>query len=435
MVRYPSVAIPLPHKLYYGWVIVTTSLLINVATTSLNPVIFSFFIAPMAEDLGTTRGTLAWALTFRLLVSGLTSPFIGRAIDRFGSRWLGVFGGLAAGASLIALGSSSHIWLIMILFGISGAVGLGGGPGGNLLTTVPVAKWFQRRRGIALSVVTVGMASGTVIGIPVAQALIDGVGWRGAWVAFGIFLAVVITPLSMLFMRRSPEDLGINLATADGEVTGASAHRVAENTRDWTVGEALRIPVLWTILGALVLSGVALSGTLVYRVGYWKDVGLSPSTVALGTALDPFSVIFSTLFFGALSRHVSLRVMGLIGCVGFAASMLPMILPPAGTVSIMAHNIAWGCAAGAYITVNNLVWPNYFGRKYLGSIRGVVFPVVVAANAFSAPLYGFLLDKVMPPAALWTISAALFTAGGLLLLTARPPMPKTTGGLAAKSAA
>lgn len=343
--RLPTVPIPLPAKMYYGWVIVATSLAMNVASTPLNPVIFSFFIGPMTDDLGWSRGALAWALSFQLLASGVTSPFLGASIDRVGSRWLGVFGGLVAAASLIGLAFTHQLWLMYVLFAASGAVGLGGGPGGNLLTTVPVAKWFTRQRGRAMSIVTIGMAGGTVIGIPIVQALIDSIGWRDAWLVLGLFSGLVIIPMSALFMRRSPEDLGLRIE--EPATAAQTKGRLSRETEaDWTLREVLRTPTLWIILVALVLSGVALSGTPVYRVGYWQDAGLSPSLVAIGTALDPFTVIFSVLAFVLLAERMSLRALGLIGGLGLAASMLPMVLPPQGAISILSHNIAWGAAAG-----------------------------------------------------------------------------------------
>lgn len=74
------------------------------------------------------------------------------------------------------------------------------------------------------------------------------------------------------------------------------------------------------------------------------------------------------------------------------------------------------------MTVNNLTWLNYFGRKFLGTIRGVVLPVVVASNALSAPFYGYLLDSVLAAQQVWMLSAALFFIAGILLFLAPPPV-------------
>jgi MFS family permease len=427
MVRYPTVPLPMPSRLYYGWVIVAAALLINLASTPMNPVVFSFFLGPMMQDLGWSRATLSWALTFRTLAGACTSPLIGAAIDRFGSRWLGVLAAAVAGGSVAALALTHQPWQVYALFALSGTVGMGAG--GNMLTMVPVAKWFVARRGRAMSVLVVGFAGGTFLAIPVAQALIESAGWRQAWATFGVTMAVIIAPLSVLFMRRSPEDLGLQPDGLAAPVRAANSSPT-QQTHDWTVREALRTPVLYVLLLALSLAGIALGGTLVHRVAYWREAGLSPTLVAAGTAADPFTVIFSALAFGFLAERLRVRALGLIGGSGLALSMLPMVLPPHGAVSIFAHNILWGLAAGSWITVNNVVWATFFGRRSLGSIQGVALPVTIAANAFSAPLYGFLLDRVLAPAQVWTLSAVLFLAAGLLLFAARAPVRKTAEAVA-----
>ena len=429
MQRLPTVPIPIPSRLYYGWVIVATALAINMATSPLNPVVFSFFIAPMSEEMGWSLGAVSLALTFRLLVSGATAPLIGVIIDRFGPKWLGLFAGLAAGVSLIGLFYTRQLWLLYLLFALSGGVGLGGGPGGNLLTLVPVAKWFILKRGRAMSIATTGMAIGTVMAIPAAQWMIQTVGWRQAWVVFGVLVTVIIVPMSLLFLRGSPSDLGLQPdgfkeTSASSVDTDGRQDRVIET--DWTAREALRHPVSWLILTALAIGGFALTGTLLHRVAYWEATGMSPVLVAFGTALDPFTFMFSVVVFGVIGDRVKTRYLGLFGGLGFSLSMLPMIFSTGQTYTIFVHNIVWAIAGGAYITANNLIWPNYFGRRFLGTIRGIVFPVQVAVTGLGPPVYGFLLDAGMPPTTLWLISTGLFATAGLLLFQAKPPQRKVS---------
>ena len=414
--------IPLPSGLYYGWVIVGVSLLGNVAVVPLNPVIFSFFLAPMSDDLGWSRSTLSWALTLRLVMAGLTAPVIGVLIDRFGSRWVGVLAALVAGLSIAALSSVNHLWFLFLLFAVSGGVGLGGGPGANLLLQVPVAKWFVTKRGRAMAISTVGLAGGTFVAIPVGQWLIETYGWREAWVVFGILVPVLLVPLFGIFMRRAPEDFGLlpDGAPAAPETQATTEPGVATET-DWTVAQAVRTPTLWIVLIAFALLGAALSGTLVHRVAFWQDIGMSPRLVAIGTAMDPLTVVFSALVFGVVGERVHPRYLALVGGVGFALSMLPMVFATDHAYVIFAHNITWGAAAGAWVTANNLIWPIYFGRRYLGAIRGLVLPVIIGGTGLGAPIYGYLLDSGMSAALVWTISLVLFVNSAVMVLLAKQP--------------
>lgn len=427
MQRLPTVPIPMPSRLYYGWVIVAAGLAINMATTPLNPVVFSFFIAPMSEEMGWSLGALSLAITFRMAVSGATAPLIGLIIDKFGPRWLGLLAGLVAGGSLIGLFYAEQIWVIYLLFAISGGVGLGGGPGGNLLTLVPVAKWFVLKRGRAMSIATTGMAVGTVLAIPATQWIIQNMGWREAWAILGVMVAIIIIPLSLLFMRGAPSDLGLQPDGLNGTQPAPSPGGRGSGSgveSDWTAKEALRQPVLWLILFALAVGGFALAGTLLHRVAYWEETGMSPALVAFGTAMDPFTFMFSVVVFGVIGEKVRTRNLALFGGLVFTLSMIPMILSSGQTYTIFAHNMIWASGGGAYITANNLIWPNYFGRRSLGTIRGIVFPVQVAATGLGPPVYGFFLDAGVTHGTLWMVSAGFFAMSGILLFMARPPQRK-----------
>lgn len=320
--RIPGIASLAPRGLFYGWIIVGAALLINITAAPISPVLFSFFLNPMSEDLGWSRAALSWALTFRLVAAGATAPLVGYIIDRWGGRRVGIFAGTVVGGSLVGLAFTHELWVLYLLFAISGAVGLGGGPGASLLTSISVAKWFILKRGRAMGIATVGMAGGTVIAIPIAHRLIQNVGWQEAWMVFGLATGGIVITLSFLVLRRSPEDMGLlpDGATTreDIEITqhAATVSPPPKATdADWRVGEALRTPTLWMILVALALAGVAVSGTLVHRVGYWEQLGMSPVLVAAGTAADPFTVIFSAFIFGMLSDRIHVRTLGLIGVV------------------------------------------------------------------------------------------------------------------------
>ena len=349
------------------------------------------------------------------------APLIGLIIDKVGPQWLGVFGGLVAGVCLIGLAFTQQLWLVYLIFAVSGGVGFGGGPGGNLLTTVPVAKWFVVKRGCAMAITSAGMVAGASTGILIAQWMIRTIGWRGAWVVFGSAVIVIVVPVSALFMRRSPEDLGL-LPDGATERLESMENSAAVSEVDWTAGEALRTSTLWLILGALALGGFALSGTLIHRVAYWEEVGMPPALVAIGTAADPFTVMFSVLVFGMIGERVRVRYLGMIAGGGFALSMLPMIFTTGQTYTIFMHNIIWGgLGGGVFITFNNLIWPSYFGRKFLGTIRGITIPITIGATAFSAPIYGYLLDAGVAATTLWAVSLSIFTAFGALLFLAKPP--------------
>jgi hypothetical protein len=77
--------------------------------------------------------------------------------------------------------------------------------------------------------------------------------------------------------------------------------------------------------------------------------------------------------------------------------------------------------AGSYVTAMNLIWPNYFGRKFLGTISGITLPISIGASGLGAPLYGYLLDLGVTYTVLWAVSLVLLLAVGVLFFLAKPP--------------
>ncbi len=408
---------------FYGWVIVAVALLMNVAASPASAVTFGFFIKPMSNDLGWSSSVLTLGLTFRLAVAGITSPLLGMLLDRLGPRILGSVAAVTGGLSIVAIGAVHQVWLFFLLFAISGLSGFGG-PSGQLLTVVPVAKWFQKKRGRALALASMGMPFGNLLLIPLAQFIIDAFGWRTAWVVLGTMFACIAAPLCALFMRKDPESLGLRVDGEDAPDTapqspGERPTLVADE--EWTVRQALRAHVFWVALMATALAGIVTQGTLVNRVPFWQDVGIGSGYVAIGTAMAPMLVVMSGLTFGFLADRIAVRYIGIIGGLGAGLSVVPMIFARNNLVLLFSHNVLWGFGQGANNTVNNVLWPNYFGRRNLGAIRGLIFPIAVGTAAISAPLFAVMLAAATEPRLVWVVTLVAFTASGLLYLSTRPP--------------
>lgn len=403
--------------IFYGWVIVAVTTLVNFAAFPTNVNFIAFFLQPMSDDLGLGRSDLAWALTIRVVVGSAIGFFLGKFVDQHGTRWLGAVTGLIASVCVALLYFSDSLWFIFLLFGISGISGFGGA-GGALLTVVPVAKWFAAKRGRAMSILTAGSALGAFIGFPLAAFLIDGIGWRAAWVVVGVAMAILIVPAYAVFMRRDPEDLGLH---PDGGATPPPSSGANIAAREFTLAMAVRSPVLWAVVLGQAAVTFGISGINFYRVAYWQEQGLSRTYVAWGIAIDPLIVIFSSLLFGWVAERVPIRIIGAVGAIGWPITMLPMMFYANGhPYFLYLYSVPWAILAGCFVTFSNMVWPAYFGRKHLGAIRGALLPVTVTAGALGSPLYGYIIDG-WGYLASFILGALLFALAGFTYLFCRPP--------------
>lgn len=406
------------QKLYYGWVIVAVMGVTGALTMAMGTLNYGLFIRPMGDDLGIGRATFGWAQTARQFASAGTSPLVGNWIDRHGSRALLAVAAAVSGGALFVMGFINAGWQLVALFTVMGLVGLAGP--GALVTSVPVAKWFVRRRGLAMSCVALGIPAGGVLFIPLTQVLIDSYGWRNAWMIMGAGGAGVIVPLSLLFVRRQPEDLGLRPDGVQAPPPHQTAATAPRDERSWTRQEAMRTTSFWQLTVAFSLVGFALSTVAVHRIPHLIDRGLEPRLVAYATALDAVAAGVTTVVMGLYASRIPARF---LGAAGFAIVTLAIYLTMiAGSTPVMfLAMITFGAGIGGLVLIQNYVWADYFGRMHLGSIRGVVMPITLIVGGFGAPLAGYIRDATGSYTTIWIAAMALFVAGTVLLVVSAPP--------------
>lgn len=412
-------------RIFYGWVIVGTCWSTLMVSSVMNPVVFSVFVDPMRKELDIGLGTIAWAMSIRMISGGVVTPIIGRVIDKYGARWLGCFSGFLAGGSLIGLYFVQDLWLLYGLAAIGGMSGMAVAGAGQLLTVVPVSNWFIAKRGRAIAIATTGMGIGTMISAPLALFMISEIGWRLTWLIFGLVVWIVVIPGFSIFMRRRPEDMGLvpdGLNPEDSsELNNDLDKRNMNSEVNWTVGQAMRTQVLWLILLSLGIYAFCSAGILFLRVPFWNEIGIPTTMIGIGIAIDPFTVIFAILFFGFLAERYPIRFMAMIGGVWRALSMIPLILVGGNSYSVILHNFVWGVGSGAFSISQNLIIPTYFGRYSQGSIGGIILPLTIIAGALGAPALGYLIDAGLSTVTVWKIGCVFMLAAGLLFFFLKPP--------------
>lgn len=407
-------------RFFYGWVIVgvmAASGAVSMAMGSLN---FGLFIKPMGDQLGIGRAAFGWAQTARQGAGALSSPIIGPLLDRFGSRVMLPVSALATGAAMIGLANMSVSWHLIVLFAVMGFAGMSGP--GALVTSVPVLKWFVRDRGRALSFMSLGIPIGALLFVPLTQILIDAVGWRNAWVILAALGVAVIVPLSAVFVRRQPEDMGqlpdgaTPLTDADGETpSNAPVDEVSWATRD-----ALRSPTLWRLVVAFCVVQLATGTVALHRIPDFMDRGLDARLVSYATAFDAVCAGAATFAFGMLVGRVPVRFLGGLGFSMLAAASVLTIY--ADNVPIMALSMAiFGLGIGGMMFLNNFIWADYFGRENVGAIRGLVNPINLAVGGLGAPVAGYIYDFTGTYEVAWWVGVALMTFGAILTVMTGPP--------------
>ncbi|MDP7240558.1 MAG: MFS transporter, partial [Dehalococcoidia bacterium] len=162
-------------RFFYGWVIVAGAFAMYMLNQAAFTWGFTVFVDPLSQEFGWSRTsiTIAWALS---LGWGLVvAPWIGRAYDRYGPRWITALGGLLGGLGWLLIPTVHSYWLFLVYFvllvgtGINGAIGLSG--------TATIAQWLKVRRSLAMGIYFTGSGGAGILLIPGMSLLIGQYGW------------------------------------------------------------------------------------------------------------------------------------------------------------------------------------------------------------------------------------------------------------------
>lgn len=376
----------------------------------------------MSQDLGWSRTLLTGALALQSLGNMAVAPVIGIVLDRYGPRAIMVFGASVAAVCFGLMAWMTEPWQFYLLYTFATVLGLN--ELGNLVTSTTVAKWFVRLRGRALALGSIGLNFGAIIMAPGVAYLIGTVGWRPTWALLGVVVALTVVPASILFFRKTPEDMGL---LPDGDTPGSDAHvnaqRTASREHQWKLGDALRNPTTWYLVIAFNLVGMAAGGLSQHSVAYLQDTGFSLVEATGLFALTHLITVGAKLLWGWMSDRVPVRYCLIMSNVARIVGLACLLLGT-GPVRIYGWVIGSGMGQGLGL-LQPKIWADYYGRTFLGTIRGVLHPFSVVAGVAGPLFAAYVYDSAGSyDLAFWTFVATV-AASTVLVWFARPPVAPT----------
>ncbi|MEO8601560.1 MAG: MFS transporter [bacterium] len=376
-------------RVFYGWRIVAVAFITNCVTTGIVFYSFGVFMQVLTQEFGWSRAQVSFGFSLVSLCGAVYSPFVGRVVDRRGSRPAQLAGAVAMAAGFLCLRgieSLTQFYLIMGLVVSFGSTALGGLP-----SNAAVARWFVRRRGQALGISTAGLSMGGVIFVPLTQALIERVGWRAAFGWLACLIVGMAVPPVALFMRRSPESMGLR-PDGDAVPRPTDAAIVGEIERSWSAAEALRSANFWLITAAFSLTGAGLSATLLHQIAFLGDRGLPAAHAAWVLGATAGVGVVGKLGFGALLDRFGQRRI-IVLCFALQALGLVFLMLPTSAALLSVFVVVYGFAMGGNATLWATVVAACFGRLHYGAIAGWMTPCLVVAQALAIPLTGAVRDR------------------------------------------
>jgi len=237
--------IPTKSRLFYGWYVLAASFLILFLSSGAR---FTVGIAfkPLIAEFGWSRSAVSLAVFLNMAFYSLSVIATGKLYDRFGPKWVIILSTILVSSGYMLIALTQTLWHFLVLYGVVAAMGLGG-------TTVPIfaalmSKWFEKRRGLTISLALSGNCLGQFALVPLFTALITDYGWRASHLWIGFMMLVLNLSLTFLVIRGDPEDLGVVPYGRKEEIAGPSFLGDPEESppvRDMGLREAMRTSSFW----------------------------------------------------------------------------------------------------------------------------------------------------------------------------------------------
>jgi len=414
-------------RFFYGWTIIAVAFVIMAVGYALRNS-FSVFYPTIVERFGWGRADTALMFSITMFIYGILSPVAGRLVDRLEPRLVLSVGACIMGGGMALCSLATSQWQFYLFYGIMVAVGL------SMIGIAPlsaiVSNWFVTKRGLVFGILSAGFGA-SLISAPIAQFLISTFGWQSAYVIIGLLSILLIVPLCILFIRRSPREKGLlpdGLLQASFEPRTAHEYHGTVNfggkwaSSTWTLAQAVKSYHFW-LLFLIFFSAMGLgeTTTITHQVYFFRDVGYEPMRAA--TIYGVFGLAFVVgnfcSYFSDLLGREKIFIPGSLLSAG-AVSLLFLItdttqawMPFLFAVSL---GLGWGAAAPVLLaTVADL----FQGRNF-GSIMGCLILGFSLGGAIAPWLAGFLHDRTGDYFLVFLILLGCFGTSALLMWLIAP---------------
>ena len=399
---------PGPPRFFHGWIVVTGAFLILFMAYG-TQYAFGVFFAALIDEFGWSRASLSGVFSLYAFSYAVFALVSGRLTDRWGPRVVIAIGGVLLGLGLIAMSRVTALWQPYVCYGLVAALGMSTA---YVPCNATVAKWFTRRRGLAIGLASAGGSLGTFALPPVAHVVVSRVGWRWAYVIFGVAILLALNALAVL-MRRDPETIGLG---PDGDAPPRAA---AERPEAWTPRRAMRTRAFWLLFAVFGATWIPVFVPLVHLVPMARGLGIPPLLAATLVSALGASALVGRLLMGAASdrigRRGALAVSLALQSAAFVGFGLARELPGLYTAAIL-----FGFSYGAGSTLFPAAVADYFGREHAASIAGLLFALAGSMAAWGPLAAGFIYDRAGSYQLAWWLGAGFNTLALLVLVVARP---------------
>jgi cyanate permease len=386
---------------YAGWRVVAACFVAAMFCWGFGLYSHGIYLAELHRLHGWTASSISAATTAYYLLTAFLVVFISDAIARLGPRAVLLVGACCLVGAVALLAFIGALWQLYAVYLVM-AVGSAAMHVGSITNILGL--WFDRQRGLAISLALNGASSGGILVAPALVLAIGAAGFTSAMVGAAIVMAAILTPVIVIWIDRPPQ-----------RARARSAPQGERPAPYWTRPKALRSPAFWSVAAPFALALTAQVGFLVHQIALLEPA-IGRTAAGLAVAVLTVAAVSGRLALGAFNRRLDLRWIAALLLLSQAAALFGMTQTTNAAHLFMACAV-FGLSAGNLMSLPAMIVQREFEAASFGLLIGLSTAIGQFTYAFGPGLLGVVRDATGSYAAPLALCIALeLAAAGLVLL-------------------
>lgn len=261
----------------------------------------------------------------------------------------------------------------------------------TLLPQTLVPHWFKRKRGLATSLLGIGGVISASLLPPLNNWLINNYSLNFTWRFWAFLLVTLMAPVGWYFIRSRPENIGLKPDGIKGEYSDSLTPKIHISDSPWTPQQSMKTKAFWFMNYCGVISALVNTGLTFHMVSIVDNIGYSPGFAAYILSITAMIKFPFTFIAGWLLDRTKVNIIKAVNFIILSGAII-LLLRADSKVTLIIYGLVHGTYMAFDAVSTGVLWPNYFGRKNLGSIRGFAMTAMVIGSALGPLPFGIAYD-------------------------------------------
>lgn len=390
------------RKIFFGWYVVAASIVMLFFTSGAQYALGVMF-KPIIREFGWSRSSVSLIFLVNMVIFAIALTVVGKLYDRFGPKWIVIVSSLFISVGFVLTSFVHSFGQFFFSYGLIAAAGPAG-TGVPLVSTV-VSKWFEKWRGLALSLSIAGSSLGAFVLVPLLSLAAASYGWRSSFFYLGLSVLFVNLLIAVFILKGDPHHLGIRPFGAKGGTEDTHRGYGQEASRSMGLREAAGTTSFWLFLITMFICGSGDYFATTHFINIATDHGVSPLTAGKMMGWYGLMSLAGMLLAGPAADRIGSR-MPIVATFLLRFLLYLFIFRYKSVPSLYAFALLFGFTHLVTAPLTPMLMGRLYGFGHIGILTGVVNTVHFLGGGFWPYVTGLIFDKTGSYQLAFALSAA-----------------------------